>query len=277
MKMDTTTWILLAILLFLLLRKQQATQAGSLSGGYYPSGAAGAAGAAGKTSLLQQLLGGTGNTQKPPAGVSVGGGAGGGGGGGSTNVPTPIKLPSWLLPARNPVALQPSPTLTSLIPSIPPDTYTPPWMPYPGDTTVATIPSDTSGLFLMPDEPPSYDQPTMTYTGSGTGSTITFLDPTTGADITNTVNPNAGMQAPVGNDQSPDSTFFSPVDTQTIDTSTLGSISYLDSPTFSSTDTSNTSTTQWYDPVSDTLTSSSGGGYDNTGYYDDPLNSFDDS
>lgn len=260
MKMDTTTWILLAALLFLLLRKQQSAQAGSLSGGYLP-GAAGAAGAAGKTSLLQQLLGLPTQTQKPGSGVSVGGGAGGGGS--TATKPSPLKpfqLPTFLLPPRTPVALAPSPPLTSLIPSIPPPVYNTPWRPYPGDTTVATIPSDTSGLFLMPDEPPSYDQPTMSYTPppSSTGSSITFLDPNTGADITNTVNPTGGMQQlPFGTDTTPDSTFFSPVDTQTIDTTNLGEISYLDSPTG----------TQWYDPASDSLYGggyggSPGGGYD---------------
>lgn len=234
MKMDTTTWILLAALLFLLLRKQQqAAAAGSLSGGYLPAaGAGGAAGAAGKMSLLQQLLNpGAASGSKPSAGIPpISSGAGG------LNTPAlkPIRLPSWLLPPRSPVALAPSPTLTSLIPSIAPPVWNSPTMNMPGDP-IATIPSDTSGIFLTPEQPPSYTPPTLT------SVTSTVYDPYTGQPISTSL----------GGDQMGDPTAFSPVDTQTIDTSTLGTISYLpDTPYVPPTidpSTSGGTSTLWYD------------------------------
>ena len=237
MKMDTTTWILLAVLgimLWEMEKKKTAAAAGSLSGGYYPgaAGAAGAAGKAGTSSLLQQLLGGTGNTTKPSAGISAGGSAGSSPAAAAQNNPL---LPNWfkvlINPQGNQVALAQNPPLTSLLASTPPPVYQSPEMDFPGVTPIATIPSDTSNIFITPDEPPTWTNPTM-----NTSVTSTFVDDSGNpidipTNLTNTT------------DQTPDPTAFSPVDTQTIDTSTLGTIDYLP-------------TTQWYDPVGDTLSSS---------------------
>jgi hypothetical protein len=213
MKMDTTTWILLAAALLFLIyelqKKQQAAATGSLSGGYYPGagGAAGAAGAAGQTSLLQQLLGGTGNTQKPSAGISAGGSAGQ-----STSTVTPTRVPAWLLPPRTPVATINAPD-TALIPSVAPPVWTNPTMPYFPSDTVDTVPSDTSNIFITPEAPPTWENPVM-----NTNVTSTVFDPNTGLPIPSSLG-----------DNTYDPTAFSPVDLQTIDTSTLGGIDYLPS------------------------------------------------
>jgi hypothetical protein len=222
MKMDTTTWILLAVLALMLWemeKKKAAAASGSLSGGYLPgrAGAGGAAGASGLSGLLQQLLGGTGNTQKPSAGISLGASS-------ATSPisvqPTKLKLPAWLLPPANQVSLAPNPPLTSTIASLPPAVWQSPEMDFLGVTPIATIPSDTSNIFLTPDAPPSWDNPVM-----NTNVTTTFVD-----DQGNTINIPTDFSGVT--DQTYDPTAFSPVDTQTIDTDTLGGIAYLpDTPT----------------------------------------------
>ena len=224
MKMDTTTWILLAVLAIMLWemeKKKQAAAAGSLSGGYLP-GAAGAAGKSGTSSLLQQLLGGTGNTQKPSAGISAGGSAGSPAS--STVQPSKLKLPAWLMPPANQVSLAPNPPLTNTIASIPPPVWNSPEIDFPGVTPIATIPSDTSNIFITPEEPPTWTNPVM-----NTSTSATFVD-----DAGNPIDIPTDFSGNnfTGADEIPDPTAFSPVDTQTIDTSTLGNISYLPEPTY---------------------------------------------
>jgi hypothetical protein len=236
MKLDTTTWVLIIALVLLLLWEQQkksAAAAGSLSGGYLP-GTAGAAGAAGKTSFLQQLLGGTGNTQKPPAGISVGGGSGGSAGRPTSGL---TAINPWKPPALTKVPYASS-ILGGLIPSNPPPVYNQPTMNYPGEP-IATIPSDTSSIFISPDVPPDYTA----YPAAGGQTTSTFsdsegniLDLTGGGAILqgtplpvwNAPEIDYPGSAGLGSNQTPDPTFFSPVDTQTIDTTNLGEIAYQD-------------------------------------------------
>lgn len=220
MKTDTTTWILLAVAALMLweLNKKSTAATGSLSGGYLP-GTAGAAGAAGKSgsSLLQQLLGGGGGG-KPSAGISAGGGSGA-----SSNKPatTPMRLPAWLLPPRTPVSLAPNPPLTSMIASVPPPVWENPEMDYPGVTPIATIPSDTSNIFITPDTPPTWENPEI-----NTSTSATFVD-----DQGNPINIPTDFSS-WSDGQISDPTVFNPVDTQTIDTTNLGNISYLPYPNY---------------------------------------------
>lgn len=278
--MDTTSWILLAIVFYLLISRKTAKAATSTPYlGAGASGAAGAAGAPGK-SLLQQILSGP---TKPTAGSggggSAGAGSGGGGGGGAKAPSAPLKLPSWMLPARNPVALAPQTPLTSLIPSIPPPTWDYGSHPYPGDTTVATIPSDTSNLFIMPDEPPSYEQPTMTYSPTYTVTSTVF--DTNGNPIPVDTSGSMG-DAGTGTVNTYDPTSFSPVDTQTVDTSNLGMIPYLpDTPNApAGVDETDPGDTMWFDgsnfSYGGTGDSGGQGAYGGDYPYDYPTESFDD-
>jgi hypothetical protein len=278
-KMDTTAWILLGALLLLLVWEWQKKQAaaGSLAGGYRPA-TPGTAGAAGKTSLLQQLLGGTGNTQKPSAAIGAGSGAGGSAG----RAPTAIapKNP-WRPPPLTQVPYASS-TLGGSIPSIPPPVYTLPTMNYAGEP-IPTIPSDTSNIFLTPDTPPAYsDYPAAAGYSTGTG---VFTDPLTGTpvDVTGGGPILQGVAPPVydfptmdypgaagaGSNQTVDPTAFSPVDLQTIDTSTLGTISYLDSSSYA------TPSSGGYDP--NLQVSGSGGDWASSEYGFDPGYSADTS
>jgi hypothetical protein len=86
-------------------------------------------------------------------------------------------------------------------------------MNYPGE--IPTIPSDTSGIFVLPEEPPVYES---------TGSHIVDWGDLSASDVL------AGITVDIPGSSNFDPTYFNPVDTQTIDTSTLGSIAYLPSP-----------------------------------------------
>ena len=255
MKMDTTSWIMLVVLALILFyefqKKQQAAAAtGSLSGGYLP-GAAGAAGKAGApgSSLLQQLLGGGGGS-KPSAAIT-----GGSAGQTTGSKPSPIKLPTWLLPKSNPVATISTPG-TGLIPSIAPPVWQSPAIDVGDLGAIPTIPADTSSIFITPNEPPSYTNPTM----SPDWATSSVIDTSSATWILDQ------QQA----DSTPDSTFFSPVDTQTIDTDTLGGIAYQTPETGGD-------PTLWYDGAdySGGTAGNTGGGA-GTGYGDSPESDYSD-
>lgn len=219
MKMDTTTWILLLVLLFLLLRKQAsaatATSPGLLRSGTTP-------GTNTKSSLLQQIFGKPGTTApaKPSGGVSAGVGSGAG----TSRPPSTATQTGWRPPARTPVNLLPSAPLNSLIPSVPPPVYNTPTMNYAGEGMMPTIPSDTSGIYVTPDDPmPTY----------GTTNNDIYDDQgnwigNTGGMLQSEPEPvfSWGGQSYPGDSYSPTSP--SDVGLQTIDTSTLGSINYLD-------------------------------------------------
>lgn len=234
MKMDTTSWILLLALLFLLLRKSQAQTAATGAGSRVGLLPGGTPATAGKGNLLQQFFQGLTPTKTPAGGGGGVSGGGGGGGGGQAPKPSPsTPVISWRPPTRSPMQLLSSPQLTSLIPSQAPPVYNLPTMNYPGFDEMPTIPSDTSGLFVTPSDPMPIISSDLGSGGGytmydssgnvvGSGGGLLPYEPPPVLDL-----PTMNYPGPDTTSSLPDPTYFSPVDTQTIDTSTLGGIAYL--------------------------------------------------